>query len=128
MNLLDKTLEAMDQLVLPASTADIYQRMIKIGYYPGVNPKRERSDVSSTLNRLRDKGKVFSEHDESGVLLWDMAKIKNPVRITPPVMVQEIKDELARIRDSIPMNVILAELFDELAISLNHASKMLRKL
>ena len=39
-----------------------------------------------------------------------------------------IRDEIARVRRDLPMQIVLAELFDELAQSLSHAANVLRKL
>ena len=127
MNLQEKTLDAMDRIVLPASTADIYSRMVKLGYYAGINAGRERADVSSVLNRLRKSDKVFSAHDNDGVLLWDVVEIKGASR-QAPIAVQEIRDEINRVRSELPQTIILAELFNELGNSLLHASNILRKM
>ena len=127
-SLVDKTYDAMDQMVLPVSTAEIYNRMLKLGYVAGKNVIRERADVSSALGKLRKSGKVHSEHDDSGVLLWDMAAMEKPViRITNEKKTA-IRDEIARVRRDLPMQIVLAELFDELAVSLSHAANVLRKL
>ena len=127
MNLQEKALEAMDQIVLPASTADIYNRMVKLGFYAGVNAGRERADVSSILNRLRKTDRVYSAHDEDGILLWDVSPVESAYRVTP-VAVQEIRDEINRVRSELPQTILLAELFNDLAQSLLHASNTLRKM
>ena len=129
MTNIEKILDAMDQIVLPASTADIYNRMKKVGYTPALNMARERADVSSLLARMRKKGLVNSAHDDAGVLLWDVAEIsKKPVlRLTNETKVA-VKDEISRARRDVPQQIILSELFDDIATSLSHAADALRKL
>lgn len=127
MNLQEKTLEAMDTMVLPASTADIYNRMVKLGFYSGANTGRERADVSSTLNRLRKADRAFSAHDNDGILLWDVKPVDATYRVTP-LAVQEVRDEINRVRPELTQAIVLAELFTELGQSLLHASNILRKL
>ena len=127
MSLTDKAFETMDTMVLPVSTADIYNRMVSLGYVTGENPNRVRADVSSALGKLRKAGKVFSEHDDSGVLLWDMHVAKKPVIRVTTEKRAAIRDEIARVRHDLPTQIVLAELFDELAQSLSHAANVLRK-
>lgn len=127
-SLVDKTYDALDQMVLPASTLEVYNRMLKLGHVAGVNPARERADVSSALGKLRKANKVHSDHDDSGVLLWDIVPMEKPViRITNEKKTA-IRDEIARVRRDLPMQIVLAELFDELAQSLSHAANVLRKM
>ena len=127
ISLTEKAFETMDTMVLPASTADIYNRMIHLGFITKDNANRVRADVSSALGKLRKAGKVFSEHDDSGVLLWDMHVAKKPViRVTTEKRVA-IRDEIARVRHDLPTQIVLAELFDELAQSLSHAANVLRR-
>jgi hypothetical protein len=129
MTNIEKILDAMDQIVLPASTADIYNRMVRVGYTPALNAARERADVSSALARMRKKGLVTSAHDDAGVLLWDVEQIsKKPLlRLTNETKVA-IKDEIQRVRKELPVQIVLAELFDEVAQSLTHAANVLRKI
>ena len=124
---LEQLLEIMDQMVLPASTADIYNRAVKAGVAKGLNAPRERADTSSLLARMRKKDLVFSLHDDAGVLLWDMKKIKQPVR-APQTSAQAIHDEILRVNKNPTLNLILADLFDELSSSLMNAAKMLRRM
>ena len=63
----EQILELMDQMVLPASTADIYKRATSLGLVKGINPARERADMSSYLARARKKDAVNSFHDDAGV-------------------------------------------------------------
>lgn len=71
MTLYDKILDAMQQIVLPASTTDIYNRMVKLGYYPGTDSIFERKGLSARLAELRSKQKVFSKaHPSTGTLFW----------------------------------------------------------
>ena len=123
----EQVLEVLDQMVLPASTADIYNRALRTGVAKGANIPRERADMSSFLARMRKKDLVFSLHDDAGVLLWDMKKIKQPVRATQDTT-KAVHDEIQRIRKDLPANIILAELFDEISTSMSHAAKMLRKM
>lgn len=127
MSLTDKAFETMDTMVLPVSTADIYNRMVSLGYVTGENPNRVRADVSSALGKLRKAGKVFSEHDDNGVLLWDMHVAKKPVIRVTTEKRNAIRDEIARVRQDLPTQIVLAELFDELAQSLSHAANVLRR-
>lgn len=129
MNNIEKILDAMDQIVLPASTADIYNRMMKIGHAAGNNIPRERADVSSMLARMRKKGLVESAHDDAGVLLWDVSAIahKPVLRLTNETKAS-VRDEINRVRRDAPMQIVLATLFDDIAASLTHAADALRKL
>ena len=124
---LEQLLEIMDQMVLPASTADIYNRAVKAGVAKGLNAPRERADTSSLLARMRKKDLVFSLHDDAGVLLWDMKKIKQPVRGVP-IKLKEVRDEIDRIRTDTPFNAVLATLFDDLSDAFSNAAKALRRL
>jgi len=129
MTNIEKILNAMDQIVLPASTADIYNRMKKVGYTPALNMARERADVSSLLARMRKKGLVNSAHDDAGVLLWDVSEIstKPVLRLTNETKAG-VRDEINRVRKDAPMQIVLATLFDDIATSLSHAADTLRKL
>lgn len=127
-SLTDRTLDALDQMVTPVSTLEVYNRMLSLGYVPGSNIARERADVSSALGKLRKANKVYSAHDESGVLLWDMAQIEKPVIRVTNERKFGIRDEIARIRKDIPAQMILADTFDEIAQTLTHAANALRKL
>ena len=124
---LEQLLEIMDQMVLPASTADIYNRAVKAGVAKGLNAPRERADTSSLLARMRKKDLVFSLHDDAGVLLWDMKKIKQPVRATQE-NTKAVHDEIQRIRKETPVNAVLAALFDDLSDAFSNAAKALRRL
>lgn len=129
LSLTDKTLDALDQMIPPVSTLEIYNRMLTLGYVPGANIIRERADVSSALGKLRKANKVFSAHDESGVLLWDVKDhgVKPVLRLTNETKVG-IRDEISRMRKEIPLQIIIAEVFDEIAQSLTHAAAVIRKL
>ena len=129
MNQIQKALDTMDQMVLPASTADIYNRMLRLGHVPGINAARERADVSSLLGKMRKKGLVESAHDDNGILLWDVSEIRHkPVlRLTNETRAA-VKDEINRVRRDVPMQIVLAELFDDIAASLTHAANALRRI
>jgi hypothetical protein len=129
MNQIEKVLEAMDQLVLPASTADVYNRMLRLGYVPGHNLARERGDISSLLGKMRKKDIVKSTHDDDGVLLWDVSEIstKPVLRLTNETKAG-VRDEINRVRKDAPMQIVLATLFDDIAASLTHAADALRRL
>jgi len=129
MNQIEKVLEAMDQLVLPASTADVYNRMLRLGYVPGHNLARERGDISSLLGKMRKKDIVKSTHDDDGVLLWDVSEIstKPVLRLTNETKAG-VRDEINRVRKDAPMQIVLAILFDDIAASLTHAADALRRL
>jgi len=122
----EQILEMMDQMVLPASTADIYNRALRSGIAKGANIQRERADMSSFLARMRKKDLVFSLHDDAGVLLWDMKKIKQPVRAVQE-NTKAVHDEIQRIRKDIPFNIVLATLFDDLSDAFAGAAKSLRR-
>ena len=123
----EQVLEVLDQMVLPASTADIYNRALRTGVAKGANIPRERADMSSFLARMRKKDLVFSLHDDAGVLLWDMKKIKQPVRGVP-IKLKEVRDEIDRIRTDTPFNAVLATLFDDLSDAFSNAAKAIRRL
>ena len=123
----EQVLEVLDQMVLPASTADIYNRALRTGVAKGANIPRERADMSSFLARMRKKDLVFSLHDDAGVLLWDMKKIHQPVRGVP-IKLKEVRDEIDRIRTDTPFNAVLATLFDDLSDAFSNAAKALRRL
>jgi hypothetical protein len=129
MNQIEKVLETMDQMVLPASTADVYNRMMRLGYVPGHNLTRERADISSLLAKMRKKGILQSAHDDDGVLLWDVSEIstKPVLRLTNETKAA-VRDEINRVRKDAPMQIVLATLFDDIAASLTHAADALRKL
>ena len=129
MNQIEKVLETMDQMVLPASTADVYNRMMRLGYVPGQNLSRERADISSLLAKMRKKGILQSAHDNDGVLLWDVSEIsaKPVLRLTNQTKAA-VRDEINRVRKDAPMQIVLATLFDDIAASLTHAADALRKL
>jgi hypothetical protein len=129
MNQIEKVLETMDQMVLPASTADVYNRMMRLGYVAGHNIARERADISSLLARMRKRGIVQSTHDEDGILLWDVSEIstKPVLRLTNETKAA-VRDEINRLRKDAPMQIVLATLFDDIAASLTHAADALRKL
>lgn len=129
MNQIEKVLETMDQMVLPASTADVYNRMMRLGYVPGHNLARERADISSLLGKMRKKGILQSAHDDDGVLLWDVSEIstKPVLRLTNEAKAG-VRDEINRVRKDAPMQIVLATLFDDIAASLTHAADALRKL
>ena len=123
----EQVLEVLDQMVLPASTADIYNRALRTGVAKGANIPRERADMSSFLARMRKKDLVFSLHDDDGVLLWDMKKIKQPVRAIQD-NTRAVHDEIQRIRKETPLNAVLAALFDDLSDAFSSAAKALRRL
>ena len=123
----EQVLEVLDQMVLPASTADIYNRALRSGIAKGANIPRERADMSSFLARMRKKDLVFSLHDDAGVLLWDMKKIKQPVRAIQD-NTRAVHDEIQRIRKETPVNAVLAALFDDLSDAFSSAAKALRRL
>ena len=126
----EQILELMDQMVLPASTADIYKRATSLGLVKGINPARERADMSSYLARARKKDAVNSFHDDAGVLLWDIKKL-NPktviIRAARPET-EAVMDEILRINKNPTANAILADLFDELSSGLMNAAKKLRRM
>ena len=125
----EQILELMDQMVLPASTADIYKRAMTSGLVKGINPARERADMSSYLARARKKDAVYSLHDDAGVLLWDVKKI-NPKAVIrgSRTETEAVMDEILRINKNPTANAIIADLFDELSSSLMNAAKMLRRM
>ena len=123
----EQVLEVLDQMVLPASTADIYNRALRTGVAKGANIPRERADMSSFLARMRKKDLVFSLHDDAGVLLWDVKKIKQPVRATQE-FTKAVQDQLKQLRTEPKFNDIIADLFEELGIAFEGAAKALRRL
>ena len=123
----EQVLEVLDQMVLPASTADIYNRALRTGVAKGANIPRERADMSSFLARMRKKDLVFSLHDDDGVLLWDIKKIKQPVRATQE-FTKAVQDQLKQLRTEPKFNDIIADLFEELGIAFEGAAKALRRL
>jgi hypothetical protein len=129
MNQIEKVLETMDQMVLPASTSDVYFRMMRLGYVAGNNIARERADVSSLLAKMRKKGILQSAHDDDGVLLWDVSEIstKPVLRLTNETKAA-VRDEINRVRKDATMQIVLATLFDDIAASLTHAADALRRL
>ena len=123
----EQVLEVLGQMVLPASTADIYNRALRTGVAKGANIPRERADMSSFLARMRKKDLVFSLHDDAGVLLWDVKKIKQPVRATQE-FTKAVQDQLKQLRTEPKFNDIIADLFEELGIAFEGAAKALRRL
>lgn len=72
MTLYEKILDALGQIVLPASTGDIHKRMVKLGYYPGVDPIIERRGLSARLAEMRSKGVLYSrQHPTHATLYWN---------------------------------------------------------
>lgn len=129
MNQIEKVLETMDQMVLPASTADIYNRMMRLDYVQGHNLARERADISSLLAKMRKKGILQSAHDDDGILLWDVAEINTkPVLRLTNEQKTSVRDEINRVRGKGSIELVLAELFDDVATSLTHAASALRRL
>lgn len=128
MSIQDKVLETLDQMVLPASTADVYNRMVKLGYMAGSNVPRERADVSSYLGKLRKSGHVVSLH-EDGILLWAFGTEAPVNKVRQPTdAVKEIRDAIDYVRGNVTQQALLAEVFDEIANTLAHAANKLRRM
>jgi len=61
----------------PASSNDIYLRVVKEGAYANTDPRAARARISARLAELRTKGKVISTMVESkGIMVWDLPGAK----------------------------------------------------
>jgi len=78
-DLLEATLRSMP---LPASTNDVYLKLVKNGPYSHMNPNEARKIISSKLCKLRTKGLLVSHNRDDGRMMWDF---KQPIKtVTKP--------------------------------------------
>lgn len=83
-DLLEATLRSMP---LPASTNDVYVKLVKNGPYSHMNPNEARKIISSKLCKLRTKGLLVSHNRDDGRMMWDF---KQPIKtVTKPVVIEQ---------------------------------------
>jgi hypothetical protein len=80
-DLLEATLRSMP---LPASTNDVYMRLLKQQAYAHMLPNSARRLISSRLCYMRDhKNQLISHTGDDGRMVWDF-KAYNPAEIVKP--------------------------------------------
>jgi hypothetical protein len=83
-DLLEATLKSMP---LPASTNDVYLKLVKNGPYSHMNPNEARKIISSKLCKLRTKGLLVSHNRDDGRMMWDF---KQPIKtVTKPNTIEQ---------------------------------------
>jgi len=73
-DLLEATLKCMP---LPASTNDVYLKLVKNGPYAQMQPNEARKIISSKLCKMRNKGLLVSHNRDDGRMMWDF---KQPIK------------------------------------------------
>ena len=124
-DLIYATLKSMPR---PASSNDIYLKLLEQDAYTHMPAPKARSNISARLAELRQKGKVSSIMLESkGVLVWDI--IENRV----PRMVVEAKTAIQTIEPAAEQQArhshteILATALEDIANAILKASSELRR-
>ena len=124
-DLIYATLKSMPR---PASSNDIYLKLIAQDAYTHMPAAKARSNISARLAELRQKGKVSSIMLESkGVLVWDITESRTPrmvveaktaIQTIEPVAEQQARDSHTE---------ILAAALEDIANAILRASIKLRK-
>ncbi len=125
-DLIYATLKAMPR---PASSNDIYLRVVKLGAYANIDSKSARARISARLAELRTKGKVVSSMVESkGIMVWDLPGKKHKVEV---LAAKEAIQTIQPAKDQQPTRQshteILATALEDIANAILKASAELKK-
>jgi hypothetical protein len=125
-DLIYATLKSMPR---PASSNDIYLRVVKEGAYANTDPRAARARISARLAELRTKGKVISTMVESkGIMVWDLPGAKkNKAVLEAKEAIQSIQPAKDQQPTRQSHTEILANALEDIATAILKASAELKK-